>query len=46
MIQKSETSMEPLDINSVIRDVLDLLLLELRRHGVSVKLELKATSLP
>ena len=41
MIQNSETSMEPLDINSVIRDVLDLLLLELRRHGVSVKLELR-----
>ena len=42
MIQKSETSMESLDINGVVRDVLDLLLLELRRDGVSVTLELQS----
>jgi C4-dicarboxylate-specific signal transduction histidine kinase len=42
MIRKSEVSMEPLDINSVVRDVLDLLLLDVRRHGVSVILELQA----
>jgi signal transduction histidine kinase len=46
MIQKSEPSMEPLDINSVVRDVLDLLLLELRRHGVSVNLELRSDLKP
>ncbi len=42
MIRKSEASMEPLDINSVVRDVLDLLLLDVRRNGVSVLLELQA----
>jgi len=42
LIQKSAAVMSPLEINVVVRDVLDLMRAELRRHEISLKLEFSA----